>query len=125
MTEVRHVAGYEGQIVYSRRRCDKRVHRRHGTSGRFPARDQPSPLIGNRAVNQSSPTFEAHGKLRSKPLVQPTATSTGGQPLNAVPQFRKRHNAEEYFVLVDLLKPLDDTRVGMRLRPFRHNVRVE
>src|SRR5262249_54754569 len=68
---------------------------------------------------------EPSRKFSSKPLIKPTTTGARRQPFDSMPQFCKCHNTEEYVILLNLLEPRDDTGVGVRLRPFRHNVRVD
>ena len=101
------------------------VHRLDWLPNSFTARNQPTPLIGNCAVDQDDSTLESGWKVTPKPLIHPTAPGTRGHPVNPVPQFGKSHNAEKNIILVDFFKPLDDATSRLWFRPFRHDVRVE
>jgi len=101
------------------------IHCMNWFAAGFTLRDQSPPLIGYRTINQCNSSFKARREITSKPLIQFSAASAGRQPLYTVPQFCEGHNAQEYLVLIDLLQPLDNTTVGLLLRPLRYNVCVE
>jgi hypothetical protein len=123
--EIRHITSDECQLMNASGCGDQGVHGMDGFAADFTLGDQAPPLVGYGTVNESNAIFEARRELASKPLIQFPAASARRQPLDAVPQLCEGNNAQENVILINRLQPLDNTRVGMWLRPFGYNICIE
>lgn len=97
---------------------DECIHRVNGSAERLATGNEPPPLIRNRAIYAYDPFLEALWQIIAQPLIETTAPGASGQALDAVPQLRKRHDAEEDVILIHVGEPVDETCVGPRLRPL-------
>jgi len=91
--EVRFVAGDELKLVNVGGGGDERVHHAYWPSRRLAPRHQLAPTIGDRLVNRKETTLEPKRKLGAQPCIEPSASVTISQPLNAMPLLGERDDA--------------------------------
>jgi len=115
----------ERKLVHVGGGCNERIHGVERPTISLTACDQPSPFIGDCAIDVSNSPLESNWKVAAQPLVQPFATCTHRESFDAAPQLSKSHDTQEDVILAHLVQPLDDSGVGARLCPFRNDVCVQ
>ncbi len=103
---------------------DKPIHRRQRPTTRLAPGDHAPPFIRHVCRDRKDPRFETERQLFAKPRIQ-LAAQAGRKALDPVPQLTESRHAQENPIFVRILQPCDDAGVGLGLRPFGNDIRVE
>src|SRR5439155_2163315 len=76
-------------------------------------------------VDPQDPTFEARREFLAEPVVKTRTSTPAGDPRDAGSQLRQRGDAEKHAILIDLIEPCNDARIGARSDPLRHHIGIQ